>query len=217
MKNEYMRIINRVFFLVLAACVAAIALPAAAQPAPTPPSQLKGPALVAALRDGGYVLYFRHTATDFSQSDDRMTDHEDCALQRNLIDRGRTDARAIGAAIRALGIPIGEVLASPFCRTIETAQLIFGRATASTALRGGPSGTETPGQYAALRALLSSTVPRGTNLVLVAHGNPYRAIFGGAYLAEGEAAVIEPRGKDGFREVARVRLEEWRTVATASK
>ena len=215
MKNESMRTTSRGFLLVLATCIAAMALPALAQPAATTPLQLKGPALVAALRGGGYVLYFRHTATDFSQNDEMMTDHEDCAHQRNLIDRGRADARAIGAAVSALRIPIGDVLASPFCRTIETAQLIFGRATASAALRGGPSGTETPGQYAALRALLSSTVPRGTNLVLVAHGNPYRAIFGGAYLAEGEVAVIEPRGKDGFLVVARVPQEEWTRLAAA--
>ncbi|MEO8676678.1 MAG: histidine phosphatase family protein [Casimicrobiaceae bacterium] len=210
---------TRRFLLALVACVVtASAFPATAQPAAAPPPvQLKGPALVAALRAGGYVLYFRHTATDFSQRDDKMTDHEDCAHQRNLNDRGRADARAIGASMRALKIPVGDVLASPFCRTIETAQLIFDRAAASAALRGGPTDTGSPGQYAALRALLSSTVSRGTNLVLVAHGNPYRAILGGAYLAEGEVAVVEPRGKDGFREVARVQLEEWRALETVTK
>ena len=35
------------------------------------------------------------------------------------------------------------------------------------------------------------------------------AVVGGPYLAEGEAAVIEPRGKDGFRVVARIRKDEW--------
>src|SRR6185295_12820748 len=70
--------------------------------------------LLAELRQGGYVLYFRHTATDFSQNDERMRRFEDCADQRNLIDKGRADARAAGAAIRQLGIPIERVLASPF-------------------------------------------------------------------------------------------------------
>jgi phosphohistidine phosphatase SixA len=68
-----------------------------------------------------------------------MSGYEDGARQRNLTDAGRADARAIGAAIRALGIPIGRVLASPFCRTRETAELIFGRATVSNAVRGGPA------------------------------------------------------------------------------
>ena len=100
--------------------------------APPPRSRLPAPALLSALRAGGYILYFRHTATDFGQNDEQMTGFEDCANQRNLTDGGRADARAIGAAIRSLGIPIGEVLASPFCRTRETAELIFGRSTVST-------------------------------------------------------------------------------------
>src|SRR6266705_2844802 len=74
------------------------------------------------------LLYFRHAATDFSQNDERMKSYDDCDNQRNLIDKGRADARAVGAAIRELRISVERVLASPFCRTVETAQLIFGRA-----------------------------------------------------------------------------------------
>ena len=202
-------------FLFALAIFAAFA--AWAQPLPTAPADLKGPTLIAALRHGGYILYFRHAATDFGQNDERMTGYEDCATQRNLTDRGRADARAIGAALRALTIPVGDVLASPFCRTMETAQLIFGRATASPAVRGGPAQPESPARYGPLRELLSTPVPSGTNLAIVSHGNPYRAVVGGAYLTEGEAAVIEPRGKDGFRVVAHVRLEEWRALETAPK
>ncbi len=58
---------------------------------------------------------------------------------------------------------------------------------------------------------------RDTNLVIVSHGNPFRAIVGGTYLAEGEAAVIAPRGKDGFVVVARVPQEEWTRLAAAAK
>ena len=48
------------------------------------------------LREGGYVLYLRHTSTDFSQNDSRMTSFDDCASQRNLTDQGRDEAPAIG-------------------------------------------------------------------------------------------------------------------------
>src|SRR6476646_2482852 len=82
---------------------------------------LAGSTLRDALLAGGSVIYFRHAATDFGQSDDRMSGYEDCAQQRNLTERGRGDARAIGAAIRRLRIPVTTVLASPFCRTRETA------------------------------------------------------------------------------------------------
>ena len=95
---------------------------------------------------------------------------------------------------------------------METARLMFGRATATPAVRGGPAQPESPARYAALRELLASP-SRGHQSVVVSHGNPYRAVVGGGYLAEGEAAVIEPRGSAGFRVVARVRKDEWKSLA----
>ena len=154
-RRKFIHFIAAVFACASLSC----GLPASAQPAVSATPELKGTTLVAALRGGGYVLYFRHAATDFGQNDDRMTGYEDCATQRNLIDKGRADARAIGAAVRRLAIPADDVLASPFCRTMETAQLIFGRATASPAVRGGPAQTESTERYAALRELLSARVP----------------------------------------------------------
>src|SRR5438270_949170 len=74
------------------------------------PSRELAPAqLLAELRKGGYILYFRHAATDYSQNDEKMKSIEDCANQRNLIDRGRSDARIVAAAIRRLGIPVERV------------------------------------------------------------------------------------------------------------
>jgi phosphohistidine phosphatase SixA len=178
------------------------------------PPPLAGAALLDALRRGGYVIYFRHASTDFGQNDDAMTGYEDCARQRNLTDAGRNEARAIGTAIRGLGIPIGAVLASPFCRTRETAELIFGRATVSNAVRGGPAQAD-DNRYAELKTLLSTPVTGGVDLVIVSHGNPFRAVVGGAYLAEGEAAVIEPRGKQGFRVVAHIRKDAWPALSAA--
>jgi phosphohistidine phosphatase SixA len=185
----------------------AAALPAAA--AETPSESLTGAALLQTLRGGGLILYFRHTSTDFGQNDDAMSGYEDCARQRNLTDRGRDEARRIGGAIKRLDIPIGDVLASPFCRTRETAQLIFGRATVAPAVRGGPARPETNDRYAELRKLLSTPPRAGTNLVIASHGNPFRAVTDTAYLAEGEAAVIRPLGAQGFRIVARIPKDGW--------
>jgi len=201
--------------------IAAIAVsqpppPAPAATAPPAPvfstaATLAGAPLLAALRAGGYILYFRHTATDFGENDAQMTSYENCATQRNLTDAGRADARAIGAALRELGIPVARVLASPYCRTLETGRLIFGRAEPSQAVRGGPVEADAQ-RYAELRTLLSTPVLRGTNIAIASHGNPYRAVAGGPYLAEGEAAVIEPRGDEGFRVVARITRDEWATL-----
>src|SRR5215510_7330204 len=162
-----------------------LALFARALAADAPPPTLAGPALLTALRAGGLILYFRHTSTDFGQNDDQMTGYEDCARQRNLTDQGREEARRIGAEIKRLQLPIGEVLASPFCRTMETARLMFGRAQATPAVRGGPARPESPDRYTELRKLLSTPPQPGTDLVIASHGNPFAAVAGTPHLAEG--------------------------------
>jgi len=193
--------------------LALLAPAALAQSATTP--ALGGAALLAALRGGGHVLYFRHADTDHSQNDQRMTSVEDCATQRNLSERGREHARALGQAIHALGIPIGTVLASPLCRTVETAMLAFGAAQKAPAVReGGPLPPGSPGRFPALRVLLSTPVPAGTNTVVVGHAYPYYTLVGGQYLSEGEADVLRPRGAD-FEVRARVGLAQWRALAAA--
>ena len=169
------------------------------------------PAWLGDLRGGGHVLYLRHASTDFSQNDAAMKSYADCASQRNLTDKGRDEARAIGENIRRLRIPIGAVLASPFCRTMETARLAFGKAQAMNEARGGPAQPADPARYAALKKLLSQRVPKGENLVISSHANPFYAVAGPPYLAEGEMAVIRPRD-DSFVIVGRIRLEDWQAL-----
>jgi phosphohistidine phosphatase SixA len=183
---------------------------ALAQTKANPP--LGGADLLAALRAGGYIVYFRHADTDWSQKDTPGMNFDDCTVQRNLADKGREHSRQIGVAIRALEIPIGAVLASPLCRTVETAVLAFGRADKVMAVveRRGAAGT--PERYAALRALLSTPVAAGSNTMVVGHAYPYYSLVGGQYLEEGEADVLRPRGSD-FEVLARVGLKQWRELA----
>jgi phosphohistidine phosphatase SixA len=189
--------------LLALACLSPIAAADHAAPA------LGGPALREALLRGGYVIYFRHASTDFGQNDERMTGYEDCARQRNLTERGRDEARAIGVAMRRLRIPVTTVWASPFCRTRETAELIFGRASADARVRGGPARTDDAERYGALRTLLSTPVAAGSNVAIVSHGNPFHALAGPPYLAEGEAAIVEPLADRGFKIVAKIRPDGW--------
>jgi len=171
------------------ALMIASAMPAAAQ-------ALSQAELLAALRAGGYVIYFRHADTDHSRQDQRPVNPDDCATQRLLSDKGRANSRAIGEAIRALDVPIGSVLASPLCRTVETAILVFGSAEKSMATRdSGPEPAGSPGRYAALRALLSTAPPMGKNTAIIGHGYPYYVLIGkGQMLEEGEAAIVRPHG-----------------------
>ena len=167
------------------------------------------PQLAGDLRKGGYILYIRHTSTDFSKDDARMTSFEDCANQRPLTDKGRDEARAIAGQVKRLAIPIGTVYASPLCRTVETAMLAFGKAEKVREVRGGPVQSGDPKRYDALKKLLSTPPAQGQNNVISSHGNPFYAVFGAPYLAEGELAVVRPGGKDGFALAGRIRLEDW--------
>ena len=155
------------------------------------------------------MLYIRHTSTDFSRNDAQMTSFEDCASQRNLTDKGRDEARAVAGHLKRLAIPIGRVYASPFCRTVETAMLAFGKAEKMTEARGGPVRSDDPNRYLGLKKLLGAKPEPGANSVIASHGNPYYAVFGPPYLAEGELAVIRPLGAGKFESIARLRLEDW--------
>jgi broad specificity phosphatase PhoE len=177
-----------------------LASPALAQPDPD---------LLTRLREGGYVLYLRHASTDFGEDDSRMTSYLDCATQRNLTDKGRAEARALGEHVRRLKIPIGEVLASPFCRTMETARLAFGKATATNEVRGGPARTDDATRYQPLRKRLATKPADGKNTVISSHGNPFHAVAGPPYLAEGEIAVVRPEGGERFSVLGRLRLDDW--------
>lgn len=179
-----------------------------------PAKAIAGPELLAELREGGYVIYFRHSSTDFSRDDSRSKNDDDCDNQRPLTEKGREEARQIGAALRDLKIPVGRVLASPRCRTVDTAMQAFGRAEKANEVRGGPSSPDNPDRYAGLRRLLSTPVAPGPNLVISGHGNPFYATAGAPYLAEGEAAVVRPLGKD-FEIVARVRHDAWRALQSS--
>ncbi len=91
------------------------------------------------LRDGGYVVYLRHAATDHSQKDRLGVPLTDCRGQRNLNDAGRAQARSIGESWRALELPLGDVRSSGYCRTRQTAELAFGEATIVPTLTGIPA------------------------------------------------------------------------------
>lgn len=49
---------------------------------------------------------------------------EDCGTQRNLSDAGRNQSKRIGARFRENGIKHAQVVASQWCRCLETAKLL---------------------------------------------------------------------------------------------
>ena len=180
--------------------------------APVAGSQLQGAALVAALQRGGYVVYFRHTATDFSRNDSGMRAYDDCDNQRLLSPQGRADASAIGQRLRALRLPVGEALASPYCRTMDHARRMLGDAVKPRNEIRESDG----GDYPGLKQLLAAPVAAGSNRWIVGHGTPFRTIAGAPHLMEGEAAVIRPGGTR-WTVVARLAVADWQALPTTAR
>lgn len=225
-------LIDSVRLIAALACLALTAPPGAAQSVPDPDvSQIPPPAarsseparkltpaqIVAELKRGGYVIYLRHTSTDFSQSDAASKSFDDCNHQRNLTDAGRAQARTIGSAVRRLQFKIDRIVASPMCRTMETARLAFGEAEPVPELRGAALPLSDPGRYAMLRNLFATPYPRGANLAIASHGNPFHGTAGPPYLNEGEAAMIRGLGNGNFEIVARIRVDDWSALVGAAK
>lgn len=187
-------------------------------------ASLAGEALVQALRQGGFTIYFRHEATNWSQSDHIQKTGDwlscDSVRVRQLSAAGRQSASATGQAIRTLGIPVGRVLASPYCRTVETASLMnLGEVEPSNDVInmrvaeyfGGRSAV-----VATARALLAQAPQKSTNTVVVAHGNVAQAATP-VYPGEGEGLVFAADGEGGFRFIGRLEPADWRYLAKTLK
>lgn len=198
---------------VTATALAAAAACAGAQGQPDSHQALAGRELSAALRAGGFVVYFRHADTGAPVAEPPEFDLARCETQRNLNDNGRAQARAIGAQFRRLAIPVGAVLSSELCRCWETAELAFGRYMRTSDLTGVPRGEQWAGlrsqRAQALRRLLATPPPAGQNTILVSHGFNLWDLERFHLGTQGEAALYRPDGGGGYALVARVLPDEW--------
>lgn len=168
------------------------------------------------LRGGGFVIYMRHAPTDTSKPDAvPMVDLKNCATQRNLSDEGRKLATSIGRSVQAGGIPVGEVIHSPFCRTRETAQLTFPgpgaklREEPRLAYPSNMTAEEKKPVLDMTRQLLSAPVPAGTNRVLVGHAQNVAELMDLFVKPEGAMVIFRPKGDGKFDYVASIPPTAW--------
>jgi len=210
----------------LVACLLLAAVTACGGDRPGPPGstgsgvpstlaeQAGGRDLIARLREGGHVIFIRHAATEATQDDPRP-DLTDPSTQRNLSDDGRDQARQLGRAIRRLRVPVGTVLASPYARTRETAELAFGRDRVRVTrdlLNEAFPGTDDEELAGKLRRLFATRPPAGQNTVLVSHGFNLQGATG-LLVGEGESAVFTPDDVGRSSLIAKITVKEFQTLA----
>ena len=179
--------------------------------------------LANALRSGGYVIVFRHGATNPDQADTDPLNADkpgNEARQRHLNDKGKALARDFGDSFRKLGIPVGTVVTSKIYRARETAVLMnVGEVTTSWDVTEGNqiiSPNENNKRAGALRKLAATPPAAGKNNVVVTHKPNIIDAFGKDWfeVKEGEASVFKPDGKGGYRVVARLQADQWGTLAS---
>jgi broad specificity phosphatase PhoE len=152
------------------------------------------------------VVLMRHASTDRGTGDPPGFRLDDCRTQRNLSPAGREEARHLGEAFKAQGIPVGQVRSSRWCRCLETAQLAFGSVEPWAPLDSffndrGRADKQTQD----VRELIAHPPSTG-NLVLVTHQVNILALTG-VFPAPGELVVLIPLGNGDFRIAGRLRSD----------
>jgi len=166
----------------------------------------------AVLREPGTIALIRHTDAP-GTGDPRGWRLDDCATQRNLSDRGRRQASALGDAFRANGIAAQKVIASQWCRAVDTATLMqLGAVEQQSAFNNAYVLYERRAELTrAARDVLSRWDGRGL-LVVVTHGDNIELLTG-VMPAQGEIVAVRRAGGESGKLVVtgRVRTPMPRT------
>lgn len=147
----------------------------------------------ALLRNGGHVVLLRNAMTTGTVEPPSF-DLEKCTTQLNLSDRGRQQARKIGALFEARAAPVERVLASRYCRTMETARLAFDdQKVEATAALDKPTEATAEADAAAVMDIIRN-YSGSDNIVLVTHLENIQALTG-MPAREGEALIVGVEGE----------------------
>ncbi len=157
----------------------------------------------ALLRQGGKIVLLSHAQAP-GTGDPANFDIEKCGTQRNLSERGRLQARRIGALFAARAAPIEEVLSSRYCRCLDTARQAFDdrlvkpfEALDSIEARNADSAAQSNEVLELLRDYTGSG-----NLVLVTHKANIAALTG-VNPRDAEAVIVTPT-ENGLHVNARI-------------
>ncbi len=160
------------------------------------------------LKTGGLVILMKHAAIpdDSEGAGSPMLRDPSCKKERNLSEKGKKQAAKLGENFANRRIPIERVLTSPYCRTVDTANIAFGK--------------NNPTEYLSLLAVLSEpqaesnseqlTLTIGSysgkgNLILVTH-DPNISSISFETVETDSFLVLQPMGGDEFEEIGKITI-----------
>lgn len=173
--------------------------------------------IIKELQNGGYILYMRHGEATIGQ-DQADVDFEDCSTQRNLSETGIKQAEMMGVIIKKNDIPLQyPVIASPYCRTRETAEIAFGKqnvevnpylANINHLFSEHISNEELDDILDNITKNLETKPPNGKNTVIVGHTFPKDEALGDIpYMG---TVVIKPNGEgQGYEIIKKINLNDF--------
>ena len=182
-------------------------------------AELKDSALLATLRHGGCVILMRHASAPNARPTARTAAPGNSNLERQLDDEGLADARAMGAALKGLRIPIGEVMSSPTFRARETIAAA-GLGSPKVIEQLGDAGHSMSRSAVAawsdwLRHAVARRPPAGSDALLVTQMPNISDAYGRAAspLKAGGALIFRPDGHGGARLLGTMQIRDWPQLA----
>jgi phosphohistidine phosphatase SixA len=160
--------------------------------------------LIEQMKAGGHILMIRHAYAP-GNGDPANFQLGDCSTQRNLDDRGRMQARAIGEWLRDKGIKEVRIYSSQWCRCLETAELLMlGDVTELPALNSfydRPQDREP--NLKALQEFISELALEGELIIMVTHFVTISAITGEG-VSSGEGVVLQLKDATNYELIDRL-------------
>ena len=127
----------------------------------------------------------------------------------------------IGHGFSNIGIPVGAVYSSEYCRAWQTAKLAFGTYTKNADLNFERAEEYDDKQTAAMKArvapMLSLAPAKGTNTIIVGHDDPFEAATGIYPEPQGVAYLVKPNGDNGFKVLGSISPKDWPNLLSQSE
>jgi len=164
-------------------------------------------AMIERMKAGGHILMIRHALAP-GTGDPANFRIGDCSTQRNLDDRGRQQAKAIGDWLRSNGITSARVYSSQWCRCIQTAELLgLGSVTELPALNSFYElRQDRQPNLKALKKFIAQQPSDGVLAILVTHFVTIAAIANEG-VSPGEGVLLKLNQDAPYENVGRINFD----------